>query len=403
MGAQGNHILLSFTATMFRFQNQTIFILSPEAWGIMRISKHHYAIELARMGNRVYFIDPPDLKQDIRGSISETPEGVRLVRYKPFARGRRFLGGRLFSWLQSYQFRRRILKSAGRPDVVWCFDMGTFDDLDIFGAGLRIFHPVDHNLERAAPRVAAKADFVFSTSPRILDYMKRPDQRGMVVQHGLNGPMEQYALAERERISAMTAMPPFRGTFGFWGSLFKESLDMHKVLRLVEAFPEYTFHFWGAYDFTDNNLTGRRDRESMAFIESLKAKPNVCLRGVRSAAEFCREISEVDMFINIEFEYSLRWDNGNPHKVMEYLATGKPVFSTPVFMYAGQGMLFESDGGDVADDIRRFLSEWEHWGSIPQRMRRIDYALSNTYRHQLGRIEEFISGQMQTPPPTHAS
>jgi hypothetical protein len=381
---------------MFRFHNQTIFILSPEAWGIMRISKHHYAIELVRMGNRVYFIDPPDLKQEIRGSITETPEGVRVVRYKPFARGRRILGGRLFTWLQSFQLRRRILKSAGRPDVVWCFDMGTFDDLDIFGARLRIFHPVDHNMERTAPRVAGKADFVFSTSPRILEYMKRSDQRGIVVQHGLNGSMEQYAQAERERLTRMADTPPFRGTIGFWGSLFKESLDTRKILRLVEAYPAYSFHFWGAHNLTDNNLTGRKDRAVMTFIDSLKAKSNVCLRGVRSSADFCLEISEVDMFINIEFEYSLRWDNGNPHKIMEYLATGKPVFSTPVIMYADKGMLFESAGEDVVEDMRQFLSEWEHWAGVQQRLRRIDYALSNTYRQQLGRIEAFVSGQLES-------
>lgn len=382
--------------TFFHFQNRTIFILSPEAWGIMRISKHHYAVELARMGNRVYFFEPPELGQDIRGSITQTPEGVHVVRYQPLARGRRFLGRRLVSWLQAIQLRTRILKATGRPDVVWCFDMGTFDDLSVFGAGLSIFHPVDHNLERRAPPVARKADFVFSTSPRILAYMKGAAQRGMVVQHGLNRNMEAYARAERERISTLQETPTFRGTIGFWGSLFKESLDNRKILRLIEAFPNYIFTFWGAFDPRDSNLTGKVDRESKDFIARLRSTPNVRLPGARSAAEFCQEIGEVDLFINVEFEYSLRWDNGNPHKIMEYLATGKPIFSTPVLMYAGQGMLFESNGEDVAADLRRLLSEWEHWSGIPERKRRIDYALSNTYRQQVARIESYIS---QTPVP----
>jgi len=384
---------------MFQFQHKTIFIISPEAWGIMRISKHHYAIELARRGNRVYFFEPPDLRQEIRGSITQTAEGVHVVRYKPIARGRRFLGARLFSRLQALQLRTRILKATGLPDVVWCFDMGTFDDLGIFGGALLIFHPVDHNLERRSPSVAGKADFVFSTSPRILDYMKRPGQRGMVVHHGLNEHLERHALAERERLATLGAPRSFGGIVGFWGSLFKESLDARKIFRLVEAFPDYQFLFWAAHDPADSNLTGKVDAESMAFIERLRSKPNVRLMGPRSAADFCGEIDRVDLFINLEFEYSLRWDNGNPHKIMEYLATGKPVFSTPVLMYAGTGMLYEQGDADVVDDMHRFLAAWEHWAGIPERVKRIDYALQNTYRQQVGHIETFIAAAQAPPPP----
>src|SRR5579862_3671957 len=39
---------------------KTILVISPQAWGDMLISKHHYALELARRGNQVYFLNPPD-------------------------------------------------------------------------------------------------------------------------------------------------------------------------------------------------------------------------------------------------------------------------------------------------------------------------------------------------------
>jgi len=39
----------------FELRNKTIIILSPEKWGKMMLSKHHYAIELAGMGNIVFF------------------------------------------------------------------------------------------------------------------------------------------------------------------------------------------------------------------------------------------------------------------------------------------------------------------------------------------------------------
>ncbi len=40
--------------------NKVILIISPQAWGKMFLSKHHYAIELAKLGNEVYFLNPPD-------------------------------------------------------------------------------------------------------------------------------------------------------------------------------------------------------------------------------------------------------------------------------------------------------------------------------------------------------
>src|SRR5215475_10747584 len=40
--------------------NKTILILSPQSWGKMMLSKHHYAIALARKGNKVFFLNPPD-------------------------------------------------------------------------------------------------------------------------------------------------------------------------------------------------------------------------------------------------------------------------------------------------------------------------------------------------------
>ena len=149
---------------MFAFRDKTIYIISPEAWGVMRISKHHYAIELARMGNRVFFFEPPTLQGSTRGVLIPTNEGVRRVTYKPLARGKKYVGSKLYALMQRRQIRRFIRELTGQPDVVWCFDQGTFDDLSIFGAPLCLFHPVDHNLERNMPPLARTADLVFSTS-----------------------------------------------------------------------------------------------------------------------------------------------------------------------------------------------------------------------------------------------
>ena len=39
------------------FENKTILLISPETWGPVKVSKHHYANYLAK-ANQVYFFNP---------------------------------------------------------------------------------------------------------------------------------------------------------------------------------------------------------------------------------------------------------------------------------------------------------------------------------------------------------
>ena len=47
-----------------RLNGKVIFIVSYENWGNMLMSKHHYAIELGKAGNKVYFINHPDKRKE---------------------------------------------------------------------------------------------------------------------------------------------------------------------------------------------------------------------------------------------------------------------------------------------------------------------------------------------------
>ena len=376
---------------MFTFRDKTIFILSPEAWGVMRISKHHYAIELARMGNRVFFFEPPSLKGSTRGVLIPTNEGVQRLTYKPVARGKRYVGRKLYALLQRRQMRSFIRELTGQPDVVWCFDQGTFDDLAIFGAPMRIFHPVDHNLERCMPPVAKSADLIFSTSHKILEYMCPSGTRGIFIHHGLNATFEQFARLQLERVSDAEEAEPFRGRIAFWGSLYKESLDRRKVLELVRSFPNYIFLCWGANSMVQNNLAGKNDAEVAEFIEALSSSPNVRMMGPGMAEDFIAEVPGIDILLNVEFEYSARWDNGNPHKLMEYLSTGKPVFSTPALIYADTDLLFVARDEDVVTDFKKLVGDWTIWSDNKESVKRIEFALRNTYRQQIERIESHIN------------
>jgi len=84
---------------MFQFKDKTIYVISPERWGTMKVSKHHYAMELAALNCRVFFIEPPDLSnKDITISPCADHPMISLVRYKPVFRGKRFLPAFIYSF-----------------------------------------------------------------------------------------------------------------------------------------------------------------------------------------------------------------------------------------------------------------------------------------------------------------
>jgi energy-coupling factor transporter ATP-binding protein EcfA2 len=41
-------------------KGKNILVISPEAWGKSKLSKHHYALTLAAIGNKVWFLQPPN-------------------------------------------------------------------------------------------------------------------------------------------------------------------------------------------------------------------------------------------------------------------------------------------------------------------------------------------------------
>jgi hypothetical protein len=75
---------------MNKYTLETSFVFSPVRWGKMNVSKHHYALELARRGVRTFFFEPPNTKLEKRIEIETDVEGTSLtiVRYRPLFRGK---------------------------------------------------------------------------------------------------------------------------------------------------------------------------------------------------------------------------------------------------------------------------------------------------------------------------
>ena len=244
--------------------NKTILIISPQAWGIMFLSKHHYAIELARRGNRVYFLNPPGEGWEVRpvngkkvpdagrdkdmaaggrdkdiaaggrdkdiaaggrdkdiaaggravrrGGVDVVPSGILpnlwFIRHDlNFPYKLKFHALPLFHALMHFQ-ARRILRAIGRPiDIVWSFDLGYQYPFRFFGKSLKVFHPVDEPLTTAAIRSATGADVLFAVTREIVAKYHRFDIPRHFINHGVSNEFFEKAHSD-EPVDALSEQLP---------------------------------------------------------------------------------------------------------------------------------------------------------------------------------------------------
>lgn len=380
---------------MFRFSDKTVYIISRERWGVMKISKHHYALALAERGCRVYFIEPPELSR--KGvSIRECPDhpSIRIVNYRPVFRGKRFLPAAVFSILVRIQVRRLLKAIAQRPDVVLCFHGNLFEDLRRFGAPLNIFFAADHFEDARIPPELSSADLILAVSDTILRRIHDGGYPAHRINHGLNKAF--YARAQ-QNLAKTLGQPLGRNiVVGYSGNLRIETIDRKQMLQVIRKHGECRFVFWGSYLTDHLNLYGQLDAQTGTFLEELIAQPNVVLRGPLKSEDLVEEMNGVDLlWLCWNFTGLKHRDNSNSHKILEYLSTGKPVISHSVLNYEGIGLLYMLPM-DHAEEFPAFfsstlarISEGED-PEIPRR--RVEYALQNTYGKQLERIEALING-----------
>lgn len=382
----------------FRFEHKVIWIISPQPWGKLKVSKHHYALTLAEKGNKVFFIEPPTL--NVKGiEISAVEENSRLsiVRYRPVFRGQRFLPSFVYNMLLRKQIRLLQNALGGKPEILWCFHHDLFLNLKWFGASLNIFHLVDLYHNKNIPPELFTADMCIAVSPTIAEQIRPCGKPVFFINHGLNENFADYARKQMQQ----PAQPSVTGKLkiGYIGNLMQEALDRETMKSIISSHPEIRFVFWGPYEAgKDNNLGEFLFDVVFDFIDFLKRSPNVILRGSCPPHQILDEVNEVDLFwICWKIGISRIWDGSNSHKILEYLSTGKPVVSHFVETYKASALLYMATTTNNEDYVKIFnqVVDIIVRGEDPvlAKERRL-FAMDNTYHKQIDRIEKHIDQMM---------
>jgi hypothetical protein len=219
-----------------------VLLISPERWTAHFVSKHHYAITLARRGVRVLFLNPPD--DSLEGlNISPDPRfpGVLVVDGPCVAKGLRFVPK---YWRR--RLERRWLEgleqlSGLQVSVVWLFENSRFFDLAFAGERLKIYHQVDLNQNFNPKTAAATADICFCSSDRIKERILPFNALVHKIHHGLPEIETSVALNKEERARIQVGMIQAVCI----GNLDLRYIDVGLLTKAVSKFSYVQFHFVG--------------------------------------------------------------------------------------------------------------------------------------------------------------
>src|SRR5450755_421301 len=279
--------------------NKVILVLSPQSWGKMMLAKHHYALELAKAGNQVYFLNPPNndhwsvkkVSDRIRIRISSENSNLSIIDqelYFPYIF--KFHARSLYNFLVKRQIRN-ILDSIGRSvDILWSFDLGNLFPIKYFPKKIyKIFHPVDEPGDQYAVDAAAGADILFSVTTEILNKYASYNIPSFFINHGL----------ANDFISVQPA-PFLKGNkiqVGMSGNLLRQDLDRETLLQIIEENPELAFNFYGSYVVEDSNIGAGTDLKTKSFIEALSSFHQVKLHGVLRTSELAKQLNDMDILL----------------------------------------------------------------------------------------------------------
>jgi hypothetical protein len=342
-----------------------VLIISPQHWGTMRVTKHHYAIELANSGHEVFFLEPTEANWKWKKSRFEVSdcdaEGVRLIKQNinvPY--NLKFHTKSVFDWF----IKRHIQKletDLGPFDLIWSFDLTNAMPLRYFGnESKKIFFAADWPLNDDAVKASASADLLVSVAQEILDqYPDNCDTKNLLIDHGVAD-----CFIEEGNKPFIKSDDKIR--IGMSGNFLRPDIDRPVLLEIINAHPDILFEFFGSFDTTNSNLGGSADHDTVKFIHKIMDSPNVVLHGMVSSEVLSKELRRMDAFLICYDVIKDQSKGTNYHKVMEYLAYGRPIVSNYISRYSLDKENFimpssrkENFNSSYIIDLLEKLSNWK--------------------------------------------
>ena len=349
---------------MYSLCGKRILLISPEPWEHLHVSKHQYAIHLAQNKNEVYFLNPPSGQLEISKSEFES---LYVINYSGFWKGLRFFPKWLRKRNQNYVYTKIQRLIENEFDIVWSFDNSVFFDFDSLPKKvLKISHIVDLNQDFNTKLASTSADFCFGVIPKIVDRHRKHNPSSFLVTHGVS--------IKKEKPTPKVLPGGNNSKALYFGNLAMPHLNWELLFKAAKKHGKIDFVLIGSHtNIIDSQIL------KLANVHIVPGVPSDQLYEYMLAADL--------LFLFYTTEYYAAY--ASPHKLMEYLLSGKPIVASN---YSGHDQLNE------LIYIAKSDNDWinligEVVGLVDEKMlisKRVQFSLGNSYDNKIQQIEQIL-------------
>lgn len=363
-------------------RNKNILLISPEAWGNNFVSKHHFAIELSKRDNNVFFLTHYSNKIQ----IIQITDNLQIVHYRNKFRGLGKLPNFISSFLTLIEFMsiERICKT--KFDIIWNFDSSRFFNLSRIKKVFKIAHLVDLTESFQRPLLCKTSDVGFCTTQYIAEEMKKNNDHIFNIGHGVA--LSTSQMDENDTTLIKEIKNTYEICAGYVGNLAISYLDWETIYQIATYHPEVAFIFIGS--LKKSNIS--KGENSNPFIKKVLGLNNAYFIGERPSNSIIPILIELDVLLLIYKSKLFKEQLSNPHKLLEYLATGKVVLASWTDEYKNKRQLLEmcSKNEDLPGKFKEIIENPSYYNSLEKQSLRKKYVSDHSYANIVDKIESTL-------------
>ena len=384
---------------------QDIVIVSTADWdNPFWTNKQHVAVQLARLGHRVLYIDSLALRRPSASGRDLKRIGRRLLKaarrpvqvrntlwvWSPIVLPlHRFAAVRRLNrlWL-GIGLRLWMARLGLRHDMIWTYNPLTMALFDIRRFTKTVYHCVDEIkaqpgmpadvLGQAEEQLARAVRIVFVTSPALARSRRGWNTNTLYLPNVADFEHFSQALDSGLAVPADLARLP-GPKLGFIGAISAYKVDFELICKIAAARPDWSLVLIGD--------VGEGDPWTDAGM--LNRLPNIHLLGPRPYKSLPAYLKGFDVAL---LPYMLNDYTANmfPMKFFEYLAAGKPVVSVDL-----DAVRDYADTVYIAESVQAFIAGIEDalQGAAAPLAARLALARQHTYEQRTARMLELINAE----------
>lgn len=358
-----------------------VLIFSPQKWSHQFISKHHYAIAFSEK-NKTLFFEPiicklGRFKINILNPVKENQNLNVIQIIVPWPGFVRFHAKVFFRKINTYIIRNIVKRYS--EGITILIDFGYYQAISnwaFIACNKKIFFPVDDF--DSLPVNKRGCNKFFTVSENIQEKFEQFNIPITWINHGLSSVFAEKAKVKLAELKKEKDPKKYVcNKIGYAGNLTIPFLDRMAVLNTISSLPDFTFHFFGNY--------ANNDKDAQEFIRILKQQQNVILHGQLSTEKLAEQLFQIDILWLCYKADGKNYHLENSHKILEYLATGLPIVSTPIkyLKEAEPDFIYQSQNINHAEVIKDLKNKKEDLEIIIQR---IKFSLKATYWENIKKI-----------------